>query len=104
MYIACQWDDFTVYAVYWQFPLTADNYQSQFTITITWPNSVTHKQASCTEDIQCGPQLIGLYQSINQNLYGAPSRFLLRGASDPGQAENNSPIPQAMNKLKIMTC
>src|SRR6218665_1224250 len=30
------------------------------------------------------------YQSINQNLYNAPSRFLLRGASDPGQEEKNS--------------
>ena len=30
------------------------------------------------------------YQSINQNLYGDPSRSLLRGAPDPGQAEQNS--------------
>jgi len=29
-------------------------------------------------------------QSINQNLYSAPSRSLLRGARDPGQAEKNS--------------
>jgi len=30
-------------------------------------------------------------QSINPNLYSAPSRFpLLRGAPDPGQAEKNS--------------
>src|SRR6218665_1219324 len=29
-------------------------------------------------------------QSINQNLYSAPSRYLLRGAPDPGQAEKNS--------------
>ena len=28
--------------------------------------------------------------SINQNLYSAPSRSLLRGAPDPGQAEKNS--------------
>jgi len=30
------------------------------------------------------------YQSINQHLYGDSSRFLLRGAPDPGQAEKNS--------------
>jgi len=29
-------------------------------------------------------------QSINQNLYSAPSRSLLRGTLDPGQAEKNS--------------
>ena len=28
--------------------------------------------------------------SINQNVYSAPSRYLLRGAPDPGQAEKNS--------------
>jgi len=28
-------------------------------------------------------------QSINQNLYSTPSRSLLRGAPDPGQAEKN---------------
>src|SRR6218665_1619265 len=31
-----------------------------------------------------------MHQSINQNLYSAPARFLLRGAPDPGQAEKNS--------------
>jgi len=31
-----------------------------------------------------------LNQSINQNLYSAPSRSLLRSATDPGQAEKNS--------------
>src|SRR6218665_711018 len=29
-------------------------------------------------------------QSINQNLYSAPLRYLLRGAPDPGQAEKSS--------------
>jgi len=29
-------------------------------------------------------------QSINQNLYRAPSRSLLRGTPDPGQEEKNS--------------
>jgi len=29
-------------------------------------------------------------QSISQNLYSAPSRYLLRGAPDPGQVEKNS--------------
>src|SRR6218665_1244003 len=29
-------------------------------------------------------------QSVNQNLYSAPSRYLLRGAPDSGQAEKNS--------------
>jgi len=29
-------------------------------------------------------------QSISQNLYSALSRYLLRGAPDPGQAEKNS--------------
>jgi|SRR6218665_593129 len=29
-------------------------------------------------------------QSINQNVYSAPSRSLLRGAPDPGQAEKKS--------------
>jgi len=31
-----------------------------------------------------------LEKSINQNLYSAPSRYLLRGAPDPGQAEKKS--------------
>jgi len=31
-----------------------------------------------------------LNQSISQNLYSTPSRYLLRGAPDPGQAEKNS--------------
>src|SRR6218665_684612 len=30
------------------------------------------------------------HQSISQNLYSAPSRYLLRGAPDLGQAEKNS--------------
>jgi len=36
------------------------------------------------------------YQSINQNVYSAPSRYMylhvhvLRGAPDPGQAEKHS--------------
>src|SRR6218665_260844 len=30
------------------------------------------------------------YQSISRNLYSAPSRYLLRGAPNPGQAEKNS--------------
>jgi len=30
------------------------------------------------------------FQSINQNLYSASSRYLHRGAPDPGQAEKNS--------------
>jgi len=30
------------------------------------------------------------FQSINQNLYSVPSRYLLRGTPDPGQAEKNS--------------
>jgi len=29
-------------------------------------------------------------QSINQNLYNAPSRSVLRSAPDPGQVEKNS--------------
>ena len=29
-------------------------------------------------------------QSMSKNLYSAPSRYLLRGAPDPGQAEKNS--------------
>ena len=33
---------------------------------------------------------LGINQSINQNLYSAPSRYLFRGAPDPGQAEENS--------------
>src|SRR6218665_2621221 len=33
--------------------------------------------------------LLGINQSINQNLYSTPSRYLLRGAPDPGQAEKN---------------
>ena len=33
---------------------------------------------------------VNINQSINQNLYNAPSRSLLRGASDPGQEEKNS--------------
>jgi len=31
-----------------------------------------------------------IFQSIKQNLYSAPSRSLLRGPPDPGQAEKNS--------------
>jgi len=31
-----------------------------------------------------------MYESINQNLYSAPSRYIFRGAPDPGQAEKNS--------------
>ena len=31
-----------------------------------------------------------IIQSISRNLYSAPSRYLLRGAPDPGQAEKNS--------------
>jgi len=34
--------------------------------------------------------VINVSQSINNNLYSAPSRYLLRGAPDPGQAEKNS--------------
>src|SRR6218665_3952294 len=34
--------------------------------------------------------MVRSWQSINQNLCSAPSRSLLRGASDPGQAEKNS--------------
>jgi len=46
-------------------------------------------------------------QSIGQNLYSAPSRYLLRGAPDPGQAERNRAITTApqksleRNRLKI---
>ena len=31
-----------------------------------------------------------LNQSISQNLYSTPSRYLLRGAPNPGQTEKNS--------------
>src|SRR6218665_607211 len=31
-----------------------------------------------------------IHQSINKNLYSAPSRSLLRSAPEPGQAEKNS--------------
>src|SRR6218665_285612 len=40
-------------------------------------------------------------QSINQNLYSAPSRSLLRGAPDPGQAEKNS--LEKVEELRIVT-
>jgi len=33
---------------------------------------------------------VSCFQSINQNLYSAPSRSLLRGAPDPSQVEKNS--------------
>src|SRR6218665_1424160 len=36
------------------------------------------------------PHVITRHQSINQNLYSAPSRFLLRGAPAPGHAKKNS--------------
>ena len=34
--------------------------------------------------------LVSINQSINQNLYSAPSSYLLGGTPDPGQAEKNS--------------
>jgi len=38
----------------------------------------------------CDFIFIFIDQSINENVYSYPSRFLLRGAPDPGQAENKS--------------
>src|SRR6218665_650882 len=42
--------------------------------------------------IDCLPphHIINLNQLINQNLYSAPSRSLLRGAPDPSEAEKNN--------------
>jgi len=38
----------------------------------------------------CHLMVCAIYQSISLNLYSAPSRYLLRGAPDTGQAETNS--------------
>ena len=44
-------------------------------------------------EIYVGPLVVmenaQINQSISKNLYSAPSRYLLRGAPDPGQAEKS---------------
>jgi len=43
-----------------------------------------------TEKCQIKHLPLGIYQSINKNLYSAPSRSLLRNAPNLGQAKKNS--------------
>ena len=60
----------------------------------------THK--SCTTTLAAiGP----INQSINQNLYSAPSRSLLRGAPDPGGGiENRHRLGRAIDLRKSTLC
>ena len=68
--------------------LSAINISVSMTFNIKW---IVH--AVLQEDIKVSfhkHQSINQLTDISQNLYSAPSRYLLRGTPDPGQAEKNS--------------
>src|SRR6218665_2184438 len=43
-----------------------------------------HPCSSCSTFYSCSTSSSSINQSISQNLYSTPSRYLLRGAPDPG--------------------